>query len=138
RGYLVVLLVGSARFDGDRTLSQLLDECFQASLLRFDATRRFLAQALAQEAPNADADQCVWNAIGLEQRRVPGVHRATPRPLIQPLRFGGQGMKALVVSWYRLYSSPRERSACASVAGMPVTRSRKYRMSAGEISPIQP
>ena len=35
----------------------------------------------------------------------------------------------------RIYHSPRERMACASVAGMPVTRSKKYRMSAGESSP---
>src|SRR5580704_7086704 len=51
---------------------------------------------------------------------------------------GNHGTKVLVVRWYARYSLPRVRSACASVAAIPVMPSRKYKMSAGETSPIQP
>src|SRR5262249_42351588 len=46
-------------------------------------------------------------------------------------RLGGHGTNADTRAWYARYRSPFERNACASVAGMPVTRRMLPRMIAG-------
>ena len=50
----------------------------------------------------------------------------------------GSGKNALVVCWYARYASPLLRSACASVAGMPVTFQMLARMSAWPPSAMRP
>jgi hypothetical protein len=47
---------------------------------------------------------------------------------------GNHGKKGLVVRWYSRYASPLDAIALAPVGGMPVTKSTKKSMMAGEIS----
>ena len=94
----------------------------------------------ARGAGDAVALYDLWSEPCLP-RNVPGCSARTCRDLrghhVHEL-FDGSGMNLLTRRWYARYASPRERSDCASVGGMPVTPKMLARMIACGASATRP
>src|SRR5579871_1666914 len=158
RWNFIVLGVSGIGSQRDRAALHCLDESQLRRSICFVASAILFLQSCLKHLSNGGANREIRHEAALDERLVPealfrlvlcsakpfGVRgfvgcRLRHAPAFSAaILLGNQGINALVVFWYSRYWSPRLRSACSSVAGIPVTPRRKYRISAGERRPSQP
>ena len=123
RRQFVVLPVGGIGVHRQCTLAQRAQALRQQCRLRLLPARSLVTQSLRAQPADTGTDQYIGQQAALGQAQQAGsgpvggqfFHHRVHRVASLVADLGNQGNSIGVVRWYSRYSSPRVRSACASV-----------------------